>query len=110
MNESNSLRQRKHLLDQKALKAVTTQYEVSKIESTKGSVRPGMTVEEFGRMQNNGQKEDAQSKVALFLGTGLGEVTEEDPIPERRAVTSYKNQRPKLLSENLKVDDQKRGS
>jgi hypothetical protein len=54
MIESNSLRQRKHLLDQKALKAVTTQYEVSKIESTKGSVRPGMTVEEFGRMQNNG--------------------------------------------------------
>jgi hypothetical protein len=54
MIESNSLRQRKHLLDQKALKAVTAQYEVSKIESTKGSVQPGMTVEEFGRMQNNG--------------------------------------------------------
>ena len=39
------------------------------------------------------------SKVAMFLGSGLEAVSEVEPLPNRRAVTSYKDNRPKIIVE-----------
>lgn len=62
-------------------------------------MKPGITVEEFARMANQKDKEDGMSKVAMFLGSGLEAVTEDEPLPNRRAVTSYKDNRPKIIVE-----------
>jgi len=72
---------------------------VSKIESTDLTKNAGITVEEFGRMQGVKEKENGLDKVEMFLGTGLGSV-EEEAVPERRAVTSNKTHRPKLIEVN----------
>jgi hypothetical protein len=58
-------------------------------------------------MQQSDEKEDGVSKVANFLGGlgGLVTVTECEPAPERRAVTSNVTKRPKIRQEILKSGD-----